>query len=118
VTAQGEMMVTLAGELDLATAEQAFGYVRDVIDRHNAPVLLDLASLSFCDARGLGTLVRMNRYTGQAGRVLTLTSPRPQLLKIMRITGLNAALPVDLRYLDRRGRRACQGSRGVPFRRP
>jgi anti-anti-sigma factor len=107
VTARGEVVVTLAGELDLASAEQAFGYVRDVIDQHNGPVLLDLASVSFCDARGLGTLVRMGRYAGQAGRVLTLMSPRPQLLKIMRITGVNDALPVDLRCLDGRSPRAC-----------
>ena len=60
------VVVTFTGELDLASAEQAFGYVRDVIDRHSTLVVLDLASLSFCDARGLGTLVRLNRYAGQA----------------------------------------------------
>ena len=32
------VVVTFTGELDLASAERAFGYVRDVIDRHNTLV--------------------------------------------------------------------------------
>jgi len=92
VTTPGEVILTLAGELDLASAEEAFAYVRDAIDRHDGPVVLDLSWLSFCDARGLGTLVRMSRYAEQAGRTLRLISPRPQLAKIIRITGLNTRL--------------------------
>ena len=61
VTAPDEVTLTLAGELDFATAERAFGYVQDAIGRHRGSTVLDLASLSFCDARGLGALVRMNR---------------------------------------------------------
>ena len=97
LTVPGEVTVTLAGELDLASAELAFGYVRDAIDRHHGPVVLDLASLSFCDARGLGALVRMSKYAGQAGRALRLMSPRPQLEKIIRITGLDHEFHVDQR---------------------
>ena len=98
-------VVIFTGELDLASAEQAFGYVRDVIDRHNTLVVLDLASLSFCDARGLGTLVRLNRYAGQAGCALRLMSPRPWLLEIMRLTNLDSELMVQPG--DLAGRLAC-----------
>jgi anti-sigma B factor antagonist len=97
VTARGEVVLTLTGELDLASAERAFGYVRDAIDRHDVPVVVDLASLSFCDARGLGTLLRMSRYADQAGRALRLMSPQPQLQKIMRITGLDGDFLVGKR---------------------
>jgi len=103
-----EVVVTLTGELDLASAERAFGYVRDVIDRHGTPVVLDLASLSFCDARGLGALVRMNSYAGQAGCALRLMSPPPRLLEIMRLTNLDSELivqPGEPRYPA--GRLAC-----------
>ena len=93
--APAEVVVTFTGELDLASAERAFGYVRDVIDRHNKLVVLDLASLSFCDARGLGTFVRLNRYARQAGCALRLMSPPPQLLEIMRLTNLDSELIVQ-----------------------
>jgi anti-sigma B factor antagonist len=93
--ATGKVIITFTGELDLASAEQAFAYVRDIIDRHHALVVLDLAPLSFCDAQGLGTLVRISKYAGKAGCALRLISPRPQLLKIMRITNLDSELKVQ-----------------------
>ena len=84
----GEAVVDICGELDIATAEVAVRYVRDVIDRHRGPVIADLAALAFCDASGLGALVRMAVHAEQAGCSFRLASPSPSLVKIMRITGL------------------------------
>ena len=89
----GQTTVRFAGELDYASADQAYGYVRDVIDAHGGQVLLDVAGLSFCDARGLGALARMSRHAGQAGCPLHLVAPSPLLRKIIRITGLQDQLP-------------------------
>jgi anti-sigma B factor antagonist len=93
-TATGEALVMVSGELDIAVAESAFGCVRDVIDRHHGPVILDMAGLTFCDACGLGTLMRMSNYALKAGCPFQLASPRPHLLKIMRITGLDRCLAI------------------------
>jgi anti-sigma B factor antagonist len=92
----GYQVVTVTGELDVATAEQAYGYISAIIDDRiegPAPVSVDLAGLTFCDASGLGVLARAARHARQAGRQLRLTSARPSLLKIMRITGLDRAFP-------------------------
>jgi anti-sigma B factor antagonist len=85
----GEAVVDIAGELDIATAGQAVRYVRQVIDRQRGPVILNLAALEFCDAGGLGALLRIASYAEQAGCPFRLASPRPSLIKIMRITGLH-----------------------------
>jgi len=90
----GQATVIFAGELDAASADQACQYVREVIDVHGGRVLLDVAGLSFCDARGLGALVRMSRHAGQAGSSLHLVAPRPRLMKLIRMTGLEDRLPV------------------------
>ena len=58
ISQAGQTTVTFAGELDAASADQAYGYVRDVIDARGGQVLLDVAGLSFCDARGLAALTR------------------------------------------------------------
>ena len=79
----------IGGELDIATAEGAVSYVRHVIDRHRGPVIVDLAALGFCDARGLDALLRMAGYAEHAGCPFRLASPSPSLVKIMRITGLD-----------------------------
>ena len=91
--ANGYQIVSVAGELDIATAEQAYSYLSEVIDGRTAPVTVDLSCLTFCDASGLGVLARAARYARQKGRQLALASARPSLLKIMRITGLDRAFP-------------------------
>jgi anti-anti-sigma factor len=87
--ANGYQVVSVTGELDIATAEQAYSYISEVIDRRPAPVTVDLSGLTFCDAAGLGALARIARHAREAGRQLMLASARPSLLKIMRITGLD-----------------------------
>jgi anti-sigma B factor antagonist len=89
----GNQIISVTGELDIATAEQAYAYISDVIDAWPAPVSVDLSGLIFCDASGLGALARAARHARQAGRQLRLNAARPSLLKIMRITGLDQAYP-------------------------
>ncbi len=94
ISQTGHTTVTFAGELDAASADQAYGYVRDAIDVRGGEVLLDVAGLNFCDARGLGALVRMSSHARQAGSSLHLVAPPPLLRKIICITGLADQLPV------------------------
>jgi anti-sigma B factor antagonist len=102
ITADGRAVIGLRGELDLATVDQMVRYVTDVIDRHNGPVTADLSGLAFCDACGLGALVRVAAHAERADRRLTLIRPSRALTKIMRITGVDHLLltpvaPVVLR---------------------
>ena len=100
VDGDGNQIVSVVGELDIATAEQAYTYLSDVLDAWETgpvPVSVDLSGLTFCDASGLGVLARIARHARQAGRQLTLTAARPSLLKIMRITGLDRSFPELLR---------------------
>jgi anti-sigma B factor antagonist len=89
----GEQVVSVTGELDIATAEQAYAYISEVIDGWPMPVSVDLSGLTFCDASGLGVLARIARHARQAGHQFRLAAARPSLLKIMRITGLDRAYP-------------------------
>jgi anti-anti-sigma factor len=89
----GHAVAVIRGELDAATAPQAQEYVRQVIERSSGPVAVDLAGVSFCDARGLRALVGMSAAARAAGRRLSLTGTRPGITKIMRITGVDANFP-------------------------
>jgi len=89
----GYQVVTVTGELDIATAEQAYSYISGVIDGWPTPVSVDVSGVTFCDASGLGVLAKAARHARQAGRQLSLVSARPSLLKIMRITGLDRSFP-------------------------
>lgn len=89
----GHAVVVVRGELDAATADQTSGYVRQIIDRAPGGVVVDLAGLSFCDARGLRALVQIAAHARTTGRKVTLTAVRPPIMKIMRITGIDASFP-------------------------
>lgn len=93
VTADGKATVRVRGELDIATADQAYAYLRDVVDNQDGPVMMNLSELSFCDAAGLGVLARVAGHARRSGRSLKLTAARPSLLRIMRITGMDEAFP-------------------------
>jgi anti-anti-sigma factor len=93
VSASGEATVRVRGELDIATADQAYAYLRDVVDNQEGPVTVNLEELAFCDAAGLGVLARVAGHARRAGRSLKLTAARPSLLRIMHITGMDEAFP-------------------------
>ena len=73
VSADGLVTVAIRGDLDIATVDRTVRYVTDVIDSCDGPVIVDLSELAFCDACGLGALIRVNTYAGQMGRKLELT---------------------------------------------
>jgi anti-anti-sigma factor len=90
VAGDGKATVKVTGELDIATADQAYAYLRDVVDSQVGPVTMNLADLTFCDAAGLGVLARVAGYAKRSGRSLKLTAARPSLLRIM---GMDEAFP-------------------------
>jgi anti-sigma B factor antagonist len=93
VSVAGEATVRVRGELDIATADQAYAYLRDVVDSQNGSVLMNLSELWFCDAAGLGVLAKVARHARRSGRALKLTAVRPSLLRIMAITGMDEFFP-------------------------
>lgn len=86
--------MTVQGELDLATADCLYQRGRAAIGCHARLLLLDLVGLSFCDACGLSAFVRIANEAQAAGCRYGLVAPQPLVVKMLRITGLNARLPV------------------------
>lgn len=93
VTDDGKATVQVRGELDIATAHDAYAYLLDVVDSQEGAVVMNLAELTFCDAAGLGVLAKVAGHARRTGRSVRLTAARPALLRIMRITGMEEAFP-------------------------
>jgi anti-anti-sigma factor len=81
-----DIVIELAGELDLATTHK----ISDTLDAVNADrfarTTIDCADLSFCDCTGLDTLITTYRNIANAGGQLRLTRPRPGLRRIIDLT--------------------------------
>jgi anti-anti-sigma factor len=95
VTADGRADVSIRGELDLASADRTVRFVSDVIDQNEGTITADLSGLTFCDACGLGALIRIAAHAERAGRTLELAKPSRAVARIMRITGVDERLLVS-----------------------
>ncbi|MGI5415182.1 STAS domain-containing protein [Actinomadura luteofluorescens] len=85
----GPARVTARGELDIASSA-AFGIeLARLIGERGPDVVIDVSGLIFCDARGLAALVAADELARSRGGAVTLTGPRPQMAKILRLTGLD-----------------------------
>lgn len=52
-------------------------------------LIIDLAGVSFCDVSGLAVLIGTQRRATARGITVRLAAPRPQVAKLLRITGLD-----------------------------
>jgi anti-anti-sigma factor len=92
--APGEVVLKLAGEIDMLTATQLSSVVNDVLAEPPQRIVLDLGGVHFCDSQGLGTLVVLSRKASTAQSVLLLTNVAEFLLRVLDITGLRSALMI------------------------
>lgn len=90
----GVEILGMPEELDLLTADRLVEQGCAALARQPQLLLLDLARLSFCDARGLASLVRIANRADAAGCRYGLIAPRPPVAKMLRIGDLNRRLPV------------------------
>jgi anti-anti-sigma factor len=90
----GTEILRMSAELDLVTGEGVVEQGCAAIARSARLLLLDLAGVSFCDARGLSAFVRIANHADAAGCRFRLIAPRPPVAKILRISGLDSRLPV------------------------
>jgi anti-sigma B factor antagonist len=92
--APGEVVLKLAGEIDMLTAAQLSSIVNEILAEPPARIVLDMGGITFCDSQGLGTLVVLSRKASHAQTVLSLTNVGDFLLRVLDITGLRSALTV------------------------
>ena len=63
-------------------------------------LIIDLSGVSFCDVAGLAVLIGTQRRAIARGIVVRLAAPRPQVLKLLRITGLDHRLTICATLAD------------------
>ena len=89
----GYVLVTVAGEVDFATApglrERLFA-----LARAGRPLVADLDGVSFIDAAGLGVLAGAARRATAHGASLYVVCARRRTRRLFRLTGLDRAMPL------------------------
>lgn len=93
--ADGWPIVRVAGEVDIQTSPALEDQLRSVVDQGHASVLVDLGEVTFLDSTGLSALIGGLRRCQAAGGELRLVSPRPNVRKVLEITGLTDAFHLE-----------------------
>lgn len=83
----------LAGEVDLANAQDVDRELRRIEETDAAVILVDLAGVPFIDSTGIKVLISAARRSQSRNRLL-LDCPSPAVLRVLRIAGVADLLPL------------------------
>ncbi len=93
---RGVVHLAVAGEIDMATADELQEAISDAVTRADtATVVVDLTDVSFCDSIGIGILVRAHVEAAQHGTVVQISNPQRQIRRVLEITGVLDFLSAD-----------------------
>ena len=91
------VVVSLAGELDLATGDQLRSRLTTVIEGDPPPeqLVLDVEGLDFVDASGISVLLGAQRSLSARGGQILLRSPSRLVQRVVKVLELEHVLPVE-----------------------
>jgi len=85
--------ISLAGELDLATAAEVQAELERVEQTDAASIVLDLGELTFMDSTGVRLLVSAHARSRADTNRLTLLRGGPAVQRVMQLSGVDVLLP-------------------------
>ncbi len=86
-------VISIAGELDLATAPQLKWRLVDALEAGLRAIVVDLGDVTFMDSTALGVLVGVRRSLDVGAR-LGIVCTHPGVLNIFQVAGLDAAFDI------------------------
>ena len=90
----GVPVVSVSGEIDVATAPPMRDRLQALTTSGKSTVVVDLLGVTFLDSTALGVLVGALKRCREAGGDLPLVIDEPRILKVFEITGLTGVFPI------------------------
>jgi anti-sigma B factor antagonist len=94
VTTAPLTVVTLPAEIDMATAHAIGEQVAAALAPGVQAVIADMTATTFCDSAGINMLIRAKKRATAHGAELRLLLSCPNVLRVLKIQGVDAVLPV------------------------
>ncbi len=88
-------VVRVSGEIDIQTSPILEEHLVAAADGGLTSVVVDLAEVTFLDSTGLSVLIGGLKRCQEAGGEMRLAGLRPNVRKVLEVTGLTEAFHVD-----------------------
>lgn len=85
-------VLTIRGELDLATAPRVTGQCSELAERHQTKVVIDASEITFIDAAGIRALIEGRSTILKHGTSFSLV-PSRHVLRLLDLLDLHALFP-------------------------
>jgi anti-sigma B factor antagonist len=93
-TVSGQTVLAVGGGVDTYTAPTLRDRLTDLLESGIDTVIVDLSGVDFLDSIGLGALVACREQAEQLGGSLPLVCAQERILRLFRITGLDAVFTI------------------------
>jgi len=90
----GGVLVTVVGELDVATVPALRGPLDAALDSGVRRVVIDLHELAFLDSIAVAALLQVRRRLGPGGRLAVVVAPDSYTRMVFEIAGLPRSLDI------------------------
>jgi anti-sigma B factor antagonist len=90
-----EAIITAEGELDRSTAPRFLASIREAVDTQPRSINVDGHALTFTDSSGLAALLRARGEAREVGVAFRISSPSPELRRLVELTGTEEYLLPD-----------------------
>jgi anti-anti-sigma factor len=87
-------IAVLEGDLDIATTPALRRRLFSVLGPGVRLLIIDLSGVSFCGVAGLAVLIGAQRRARGRGIIVRLAAPRPQMARLLRVTGLDRSVTI------------------------
>jgi anti-anti-sigma factor len=91
---EGTAIVTVRGEIHLATAPDFSERLNEVIAAGATAVIVDLTAVGFIDSTGLSVLLNALRRVTRAGGSLVLVCTNPTVLRLFEVTKMDTTFTI------------------------
>lgn len=93
--ATGRAVLRISGAIDVQSRDAMLTAGRSALESDAPSLVLDMADVSFMDSTGIGALVELSNDAQDADAAFAIRDPSPRVVRILAMTGLGDAWPVE-----------------------
>jgi anti-anti-sigma factor len=93
-TGRSGTVLVLSGEADVTTTQELSQFLAAGLSGQTTDLTIDVSGLRFADSATISTLLTAARAMGERGATITLLRPRPDVARVLSLTGADTIMSI------------------------